>query len=382
MPPGDHEIDCRGKWVTPGFIDCHAHAGVAYHSANGWVPPVDYVYKLWLAHGVTTVREMGSMNGLGWMLDQKKRSAENTIAAPRLLAYAYFPAVNDMLKTIHSPDEGRAWLRKLKDRGADGVKFFGAPPAIMEAALDECGKLGLRSGCHHAQMAVTRMNALTTARWGLTSAEHYYGLPEALFEDRVVQHFPLDYDYNDEYFRFSVSGQMFRQGAEPGSAKWNEVHGEFPQDRLHLRADLHDLRRQPRPDARAPGRLAQGLHLEVDVELLHAAARRARFVLVPLVDHQRGRVEGELPALDGVHQRVQESRRPRLHRQQLRASSTRSSASAMSASSSSCRRRASIHSRLSARRRRRVPRCAASKTRSARSRSASWPTCWCTTTIR
>src|SRR5882724_261092 len=158
---GDHEIDCRGKWVTPGFIDCHAHAGV------------------------TTVREMGSMNGVGWMLDQKKRSAENGIAAPRLLAYAYFPAVNDMLKVLHTPDEGRAWLRKLKERVADGVKFFGAPPAIMEAALDECAKLGLRSGCHHAQMSVTRMNALTTARWGLTSAEHYYGLPEALFEDRV-----------------------------------------------------------------------------------------------------------------------------------------------------------------------------------------------------
>ena len=102
---GDHEIDCRGKWVTPGFIDCHAHAGVPNHAANGWVPPVDYVYKLWLAHGVTTVREMGSMNGLGWMLDQKKRSAENSIAAPRLLAYAYFPAVNDMLK-VH-PYAGR-----------------------------------------------------------------------------------------------------------------------------------------------------------------------------------------------------------------------------------------------------------------------------------
>jgi imidazolonepropionase-like amidohydrolase len=225
--PGDHEIDCRGKWVTPGFIDCHGHAGVAYHAANGWVPPVDYVYKLWLAHGVTTVREMGSMNGLGWMLDQKKRSAENSIAAPRLLAYAYFPAVNDMLKLVHTPDEGRMWLRRLKERGADGVKFFGAPPAIMEAALDECRRLGLRSGCHHAQMAVTRMNALTTARWGLSSAEHYYGLPESLFEDRVVQNFPLDYDYNDEYFRFAVSGQMFRQGALPGSAKWNETLESF-----------------------------------------------------------------------------------------------------------------------------------------------------------
>lgn len=226
-PGGDHEIDCHGKYVTPGFVDCHGHAGVAFHAANGWVPPIDYVYKLWLAHGVTTVREMGSFNGLGWMLDQKRRSDDNSIAAPRLLAYVYFPAVNDMLKTVHTPEEGRAWLREAKARGADGVKFFGAPPAIMEAALDECRKLGLRTGCHHAQTAVTRMNALTTAGWGLGSAEHYYGLPEALFEDRVVQNYPHDYDYNDEYFRFSVAGQMFQQGAKPGSAKWNEVLEKF-----------------------------------------------------------------------------------------------------------------------------------------------------------
>lgn len=223
----DREIDCRGKWVTPGFVDCHAHSGVSFHAANGWVPPVDYVYKLWLAHGVTTVRDTGSMNGLGWIIDQRQRSADNTIAAPRLLAYSYFPAVNDMLKTIHTPEEGRVWLRKIKERGADGVKFFGAPPAIMEVALDECSKLGLRSACHHAQMAVTRMNALTTARWGLTSAEHFYGLPETLFEDRVLQDFPADYDYEDEYFRFAVAGQMFRQGAEPGSARWNQVLESF-----------------------------------------------------------------------------------------------------------------------------------------------------------
>ena len=224
---GDQEIDCHGKYLTPGFVDCHAHAGVAYHAANGWVPPVDYVYKLWLAHGVTTVREMGSFNGLGWMLDQKRKAAAHEIAAPRLLSYCYFPAVNDMLKTIHTPDEARAWIRGIAKRGADGVKFFGAPPNLMQAALEECGKQGLRSGCHHAQMAVTRMNALTTARWGLTSAEHYYGLPEALYADRVVQQFPSDYDYSDEYFRFSVSGQMFAQGAKPGSAKWEETLDAF-----------------------------------------------------------------------------------------------------------------------------------------------------------
>ena len=133
----------------------------------------------------------------------------------------------DKLKIIHTPEEARQWLTKAKDKGADGVKFFGAPPALMRAALEACRELGLRTGCHHAQQAVTRMNALTTARWGLTSAEHYYGLPEALYDQRVVQDYPADYNYNDEYFRFAAAGQTFLQAAEPGSAKWNEVLEHF-----------------------------------------------------------------------------------------------------------------------------------------------------------
>lgn len=225
--PGEHEIDCHGKFVTPGFVDAHAHIGTPYHSMSGVVPPADYIYKLWLAHGVTTIREMGSINGLGWNLQQKEAAERNEIAAPRILAHAYFPAVNDRVKTIHTPDQAREWVRKIKARGADGIKFFGAPPAIMQAALDEARNIGLRSGCHHAQMAVTRVNALTSAGWGLTSSEHYYGLPEALFDDRIVQSFPLDYNYNDEYFRFSVAGQTFQQAAQPGSAKWNEVLHRF-----------------------------------------------------------------------------------------------------------------------------------------------------------
>lgn len=180
---------------------------------SGIVPPADYIYKLWLAHGVTTIREMGSMNGLGWTLKQKELAQQNTIAAPHILSHAYFPEVNDRVKTIHTPDQAREWVRKLKDRGADGIKFFGAPPAIMEAALDEASKVGLRSGCHHAQMAVTRVNALKSAKWGLTSSEHYYGLPEALFENRIVQNFPTDYNYGDEYFLRAGRADLHASGS-------------------------------------------------------------------------------------------------------------------------------------------------------------------------
>ena len=35
VPPGTEVIDATGKWVLPGFIDAHAHAGVA-EEAEGW----------------------------------------------------------------------------------------------------------------------------------------------------------------------------------------------------------------------------------------------------------------------------------------------------------------------------------------------------------
>jgi hypothetical protein len=226
-PQGEQEIDCVGKFVTPGFIDSHAHIGTPFHGANGEMLPADYIYKLWLAHGVTSVREAGCMNGLAWTREQKDAAQANRIAAPHLYPYVYFPAVNDYLKTIYRPEDGREWLRKARDKGAEGVKFFGAPPAIMQAALDECKKLGLRTCCHHAQLSVGSMNALKTARWGLTSTEHAYGLPEALFDERSLQSFADDYNYNDEYLRFSTAGQTFLQAARPGSAKWDEVLDAF-----------------------------------------------------------------------------------------------------------------------------------------------------------
>lgn len=223
----DLEIDCANTYLTPGFIDCHAHIAAPFHSRNGPMPSADYVYKLWLAHGVTTIRETGCFNGLSWTLDQKSRAAAARIDAPHILAYAPFPATIDYVNALHTPDAARAWLASAKARGADGIKFFGAPPAVMKAALEACGALGLRSCCHHAQLAVGRMNPLQTARWGLTSTEHSYGIPETLFEDRTLQAHDADHDHSDEYLRFAAAGRTFMQAARPGSGKWRAVLEAF-----------------------------------------------------------------------------------------------------------------------------------------------------------
>lgn len=217
---GGKELDASGMYLLPGLIDMHGHIGGTAQGVNA-----EYVYKLWMAHGVTTVRDPSAGNGLDWVLDQKVKSSNNKITAPRLFAYTAFGQGSE--EPISTPEMAREWVRDNAKKGADGIKFFGASPDVMTAALEENKKLGLRSACHHAQLSVARWNVLHSARAGLTSMEHWYGLPEALFTDKVIQDYPLDYNYNNEQDRFGEAGRLWKQAASPYSDKWNEVMNEL-----------------------------------------------------------------------------------------------------------------------------------------------------------
>ena len=214
--PGDYEIDLTDHYLLPGFVDLHGHIGGTSQGT-----PAEYVYKLWLGHGITTIRDPGSGNGLDWTLREANRSAANEITAPRIYTYRTFGSEWD--DPPSTPEQAREWVREMADRGMLGIKFFGAPPEILTAALDEAGRQGLGTTMHHAQMHVTRMNALQTATAGLNSMQHWYGLPEAMFTDRTVQNYPVEYNYQNEQDRFGEAGKLWRQAAEPFTPKWNEV---------------------------------------------------------------------------------------------------------------------------------------------------------------
>ena len=219
LMPGGHELDCEDMYLMPGFVDMHGHIG------GDQAPIAEYVFKLWMGHGITTIRDPACGNGLDWVLDEKAKSAKNEITAPRIKAYAVFG--QDFKGTISTPTEARQWVRDNAKRGADGIKFFGANPELMAAALDENKKLGLRSACHHAQMDVARWNVMNSARAGLTTMEHWYGLPEALFENQTIQNYPADYVYGNEQNRFEEAGRLWKQAAKPYSEKWNKVLNEL-----------------------------------------------------------------------------------------------------------------------------------------------------------
>jgi hypothetical protein len=220
LKPGGKELNCEGMYLLPGFIDMHGHIGGTEQGT-----PAEYVFKLWMAHGITTIRDPSAGNGLDWVLNQKKKSAANQITAPRIFAYTAFGQGS---KTpISTGEQAREWVQQNAKNGADGIKFFGASPEVMDAAIRENKKLGLRSCCHHAQTDVARWNVLNSARAGMTSMEHWYGLPEALFTDKTVQQFPLDYNYNDEQHRFEEAGKLWKQAAAPYSEHWNKVMNEL-----------------------------------------------------------------------------------------------------------------------------------------------------------
>jgi len=202
-PEGDIQIDATGKYVLPGLINAHAHlqSNRSGHSLGGY----DYNLKLWLANGITTVREVGPESDTG-IVRLRDASARGAIVAPRLFAY---PMLNQR-PAPRNAAEARARVRHFKEIGADGVKLTGVERDVMAAALDEAHKLGMRVA-HH--VGVEETNAWDDIAFGATSIEHWYGIPDAAIPD-LRQHFPSDYNYLNETDRFRWAGRLWRE-ADP-----------------------------------------------------------------------------------------------------------------------------------------------------------------------
>jgi imidazolonepropionase-like amidohydrolase len=212
-PQAEHEVDATGMYVMPGFVDLHVHAGGGPKNVEA-----EYAYKLWLAHGVTTVRGV-SLAANAFSVSEKARSAKNEIAAPRIFNYQRPGSGWDRGGT-DTPAKAREWVQWGKANGIDGLKLGAQQPDIMEALLDEAKKQGMGSTAHLDQGGVAQMNAIKAARLGLGTVTHFYGHFESLLKDYVVQPYPVGQNSNDEYMRFGQVARLWDKIHEPGSPEW------------------------------------------------------------------------------------------------------------------------------------------------------------------
>lgn len=188
------QLDAKGGYVVPGFINMHAHTMT---SRAGIDMPQPYQHYLWLASGITSIRDLGSQ--LETTLQHKKDSAAHKIIAPRVFVYPgiwgnYSEA--DLKKTISD----------YKKQGADGLKFGMMDKQTFQAASAIANEHGLKVANH---VGVEDMNAWDNMAAGTTTIEHWYGVPDAALHG--VQHFPPDMNYSNELHRFRYAGRLWRE---------------------------------------------------------------------------------------------------------------------------------------------------------------------------
>jgi imidazolonepropionase-like amidohydrolase len=209
----EHEIDAAGMYVMPGFVDLHVHAGGAPKNADA-----EYAYKLWLAHGVTTVRGV-PLAGNAFTVSEKARSAKNEIVAPRIYNYQRAGVGWDK-GPVEDWQKAAEWVQWAKANGIDGLKLGSWQPDIMRVLLDSAKSHNLGSTAHLDQAGVAQMNAIAAARIGLGTVTHFYGHFESLLKDYVVQPYPVGQNSSDEYMRFGQVARLWDKIHEPGGPEW------------------------------------------------------------------------------------------------------------------------------------------------------------------
>jgi imidazolonepropionase-like amidohydrolase len=163
-------IDASGKTVLPGFIDNHIH----YRGFMG---------ELLLAHGVTSVRDLG--NPLEWILALRDAINLGKIIGPRIFGagggfYGHATAAHHM--GVANVDEARAMARKLVQLGVDYLKIHLGVSLDIIRAVAEIGRAEGLKLTGHLESAI-----FPYAEAGIDGVEHGSGSAEAAIRDEKSQ---------------------------------------------------------------------------------------------------------------------------------------------------------------------------------------------------
>jgi imidazolonepropionase-like amidohydrolase len=130
----------KGTFIVPGLVDMHAH--LPPDNALALTP---YVQLLYLAHGVTSIRDAGDIDGTAIPAAKRYRRAQ--FPGPRVFACGPFvggsPARWKNTEILERPEDAEAVVAKLAARGFDCVKSYDgldvARIRALEAAADRHG---------------------------------------------------------------------------------------------------------------------------------------------------------------------------------------------------------------------------------------------------
>jgi imidazolonepropionase-like amidohydrolase len=178
VPAGAAVIDGSGKFLIPGLWDMHVHTGNDRNTR-------EVVYPLYVAHGVTGIRNMSAdcfdcpMASIEQVYERRRAVAAGDLIGPRVVASSDFAGSHE--QAARRPTEGsspqapgteadaRAFVRLAKERGVDFIKVYDMlPQEAYFALVEEAKRLGLPFA-GHVPVAVRASDASNA---GQASIEH------------------------------------------------------------------------------------------------------------------------------------------------------------------------------------------------------------------
>lgn len=181
-PPDATVVAGEGAYLVPGLWDTHVHSVWARgaDAGIGSLPGVDWHFPLFLAHGITGVRNMNDATAdvtLELTNEVKRRVAKGELPGPRVVASGPSIDGDPPLPTnpvvVSTAAEARAVVDSLADAGADFIKVYeNLSREAYFAIMDRAGHRGLPVDGH----VPFRVTAEEVAEAGQRTVEH----PEAL----------------------------------------------------------------------------------------------------------------------------------------------------------------------------------------------------------
>ena len=169
-------LDGTGMFVIPGLWDMHVHAFFTNDTAR-FHGTSQVMLPLFIVNGVTGVRDLGS--NLEATLGARDSIAAHQLIGPRMVVSGpmidgpttrYAAAIK-----VATPDEARAAVRMLKERGVDLIKTQTLIPRDAYFALaDEASRIGIPFE-GHVPREITGLEAVTAHQ---RSFEHMIGVTD------------------------------------------------------------------------------------------------------------------------------------------------------------------------------------------------------------
>ena len=140
-------INLTGKYIIPGLFDMHAHvANVRKNSYNQ--NESEYMLRMLLAHGVTTIRNPGGPTEQSVAL--RENVSKGKIVGPQIFTAGQLLntpqiSVPFVEKQVQTEQDVRQEVRTQAAAGVDYVKLYvGLTPELVKAAIDEAHSNGIK----------------------------------------------------------------------------------------------------------------------------------------------------------------------------------------------------------------------------------------------